>query len=197
MSDIDEASSLLFDLTKKKKKKLGTFLPQPVSPPSSQIMDDTTEYDYDFLLSRVYELMRQQNVDITVQTKFSMVPLQVVPEGKKKTVFINFYEICRKLHREPSHVQEYILSELVTTGSIDAKNNFILNGRYSVNHLEHIIKKYVWDYVLCRGCHGSTTSLSKDKGLLVLQCEVCQAFRTVLPIQKGYLAQVGVHKKKH
>ena len=48
-------------------------------------------------------------------------------EGTKKTVWINFPEMCRSMKRPADHVQSYVFAELGTTGSIDGGGRMIVN----------------------------------------------------------------------
>lgn len=63
--------------------------------------DESRDYSYDELLSRVFEIILDKNPDMAAgkKPKFVMRPPQVLRVGTKKTSFANFTDICRTLHR--------------------------------------------------------------------------------------------------
>lgn len=56
---------------------------------------------------------------------------QVLREGTKKTVFVNFTELCKVMHRQPDHVMGYLNAELGTSGSLDGQLRLIMKGRFT------------------------------------------------------------------
>lgn len=71
------------------------------------------------------------------------MPPQVAREGTKKTTFSNLMDICRRMHRQPEHVLQFLYSELGTTGSIDGQQRLIMKGRYTQKQIENVLRKYI------------------------------------------------------
>ncbi|PKI33007.1 hypothetical protein CRG98_046589 [Punica granatum] len=91
-----------------------------------------------------------------------MRPLQVLREGTKKTVFVNFMDLCKSMHRQPDRVMAFLLA-----GSLDGQQRLVVKGRFAPKNFEGILRRYI-----------ST-------------CEKCGSGRSVLPIKAGFLARVG------
>lgn len=154
------------------------------------------DYTYQELLTRVMETLREKNPELSGEKKrFVMKPPQVVKEGSKKTLFINFKDICKILKRNHEHVYQFILAELGTSGSIDGAERMIIKGRFQPKAIENIIRHYVVEYVTCHSCKSPDTLLQKDNRLFFLVCNQCGAQRSVASIKTGYVAQVGKRKK--
>ena len=90
------------------------------------------------------------------QKRFVMKPPQICKEGTKKTVWINFAEICtmyidvldfcllnNSMHRETDHVLAYVFAELGTHGSLDGSQRLVIRGSYQPKQIENIIRKYI------------------------------------------------------
>jgi translation initiation factor 2 subunit 2 len=120
-----------------------------------------------------------------------MRPPQIGREGTKKTVFANFVEICRTMHRVPDHVFQFLLAELGTQGSIDSSDRLILKGRFQQKGIETVLRRYIIEYVTCHSCKSPDTKLDKENRLYFLRCRSCGASRTVAAIKSGFQAQVG------
>ena len=121
------------------------------------------DYKYDELLARMFQLLLANNPELAGDRKrFVMKPPQVVRDGAKKVVFVNFPEICKAMRRtnEPKAV-------------------------------EHVIRKYVSEYVMCSSCKSPDTDLHKENRLYFVQCNKCGARRSVAAITAGYKAQIG------
>ena len=84
-----------------------------------------------------------------------MKPPQVAPYGSRKTIFVNFVEICSTMHREPDHCLSYLLAELGTSGSIDGQQRLVLKGRFTPKGVENNVRRYISEYVTCKMCRKS------------------------------------------
>lgn len=206
-SDLD--SGVDFTLAKKKKKKKVTFLSDTVTSVGKEAVtnkcaldlstaekcmaNDTADYSYDFLLSRIYNLMREKNPNFgeDLKKKIVMKPPQVLRVGTKKTSFANFLEICKLLHRSPQHIQSFLLVELGTSGSIDGNNHLLIKGKFQQKQIEHVLRRYIKEYVTCHTCHSPETILQKDARLCFLQCESCGSRCSVASIKSGFQAVIG------
>jgi len=72
-----------------------------------------------------------------------MVPPSVLRDGSKKTVFANIVEICKRMHRQPDHVIQYLFSELGTEGSVDGAQRLVIKGRFQPKQIEHVLRRYI------------------------------------------------------
>eukprot|EP01106_Pelomyxa_sp_JSP_P017602 TRINITY_DN732_c0_g1_i8.p2 TRINITY_DN732_c0_g1~~TRINITY_DN732_c0_g1_i8.p2 ORF type:complete len:132 (+),score=38.52 TRINITY_DN732_c0_g1_i8:242-637(+) len=123
-----------------------------------------------------------------------MKPPQVCKEGTKKTVWINFDEMCSMMRRKPDHVLAYVFAELGTHGSLDGSQRLVIRGRYQPKQIENIIRKYIGEYVSCWTCNQADTELKKENRLSFVCCKLCGSQRSVAPIKKGFEAQIGKRK---
>lgn len=205
-----------FNLPKKKKKKKkitfglvdadgdvegddDTTFVDDADPKSSSIIGSSTwsgsdrDYTYDELLQRVFNVMREKNPDMVAGEKKKLVmrPPQVLKVGTKKSSFANFLEICKMLHRQPKHVQAFLLAELGTSGSVDANNQLIIKGRFQQKQIENVLRRYIKEYVTCHTCRSPDTILQKDTRLFFLQCEKCGSRCSVVSIKSGFQAVTG------
>ncbi|KAJ3161903.1 hypothetical protein HDU88_007134 [Geranomyces variabilis] len=208
-----EPSSESFDFGEKKKKKkskktdLADFEAAlkndqgeeeaadeaPESSASKEGADDwagsNRDYTYSELLHRVFTVLRQNNPELGGDRKrYTIAPPQVMRDGTKKSVFANVVDICKRMHRQPDHVIQFLFAELGTTGSIDASQRLIIKGRFQQKQIENVLKRYIMEYVSCKTCKSSETILTKENRLFFLQCESCGSTRTVSAIKTGFQA---------
>ena len=199
---------------KKRRKKIVTFDDDGVDDQQlnnesrrlediSQPWDGTDrDYTYEELITRVSEFLHGKSpalvgsVGTTKRVKLQLP--QVAKEGSKKTVFLNFGSICQSIHRQQDHLLAYIAAELGTTGNIQDGGRLVIKGRYNVEALTKILKKYMIDYVICASCRSVDTVLMRDANtrLYFLECESCGAKRSVAQIRQGYRAQVERRRHK-
>jgi len=153
------------------------------------------DYKYDELLGRVFNILRENNPELSAERRRTIMrPPQVLREGTKKTVFVNFMDLCKTMHRQPEHVMTFLLAELGTSGSLDGQQRLVVKGRFAPKVFEGILRRYVNEYVMCNGCKSPDTILSKENRLFFLRCEQCGCSRSVAPIKAGFVARVGRRK---
>lgn len=153
------------------------------------------DYNYDELLGRVFNILRENNPDLAGDRRRTVMrPPQVLREGTKKTVFVNFMDLCKTMHRQPEHVMMFLLAEMGTSGSLDGQQRLVIKGRFAPKNFEAILRRYINEYVICNGCKSPDTILSKENRLFFLRCEQCGSSRSVAPIKAGFVAQVGRRK---
>jgi translation initiation factor 2 subunit 2 len=153
------------------------------------------DYVYEELLGRVFHILRENNPELAGDRRRTVMrPPQVLREGTKKTVFVNFMDLCRTMHRQPEHVMAFLLAEMGTSGSLDGQQRLVIKGRFAPKNFEGILRKYITEYVVCNGCRSPDTSLSKENRLFFLRCEQCGSGRSVAPIKAGFVARVGRRK---
>ncbi|XP_010540870.1 PREDICTED: eukaryotic translation initiation factor 2 subunit beta-like [Tarenaya hassleriana] len=150
------------------------------------------DYEYEELLGRVFNILRENNPELAGDRRRTVMrPPQVLREGTKKTVFVNFMDLCKTMHRQPDHVMAFLLAELGTSGSLDGQQRLVVKGRFAPKNFEGILRRYVNEYVICLGCKSPDTLLSKENRLFFLRCEKCGSGRSVAPIKAGFVARVG------
>ncbi|KAI5679822.1 hypothetical protein M9H77_01049 [Catharanthus roseus] len=153
------------------------------------------DYFYEELLGRVFNILRENNPELAGDRRRTvLMPPQVLREGTKKTVFVNFMDLCKKMHRQPEHVMTFLLAEMGTSGSLDGQQRLVVKGRFAPKNFEGILRRYVNEYVICNGCKSPDTILSKENRLFFLRCEKCGCGRSVAPIKAGFVARVGRRK---
>ncbi|GLT80679.1 hypothetical protein SLA2020_521050 [Shorea laevis] len=150
------------------------------------------DYKYEELLGRVFNILRENNPELAGDRRRTVMrPPQVLREGTKKTVFVNFMDLCKTMHRQPDHVMAFLLAELGTSGSLDGQQRLVVKGRFAPKNFEGILRRYINEYVICLGCKSPDTILSKENRLFFLRCEKCGSGRSVAPIKAGFVARVG------
>jgi translation initiation factor 2 subunit 2 len=50
--------------------------------------------------------------------------------GTKKTLWVNFQEICNTMKRNPEHLFQFMMAELGTEGSIDGNKRLVIRGKF-------------------------------------------------------------------
>eukprot|EP00240_Pyramimonas_obovata_P015230 CAMPEP_0118921310 /NCGR_PEP_ID=MMETSP1169-20130426/649_1 /TAXON_ID=36882 /ORGANISM="Pyramimonas obovata, Strain CCMP722" /LENGTH=281 /DNA_ID=CAMNT_0006862023 /DNA_START=79 /DNA_END=924 /DNA_ORIENTATION=- len=156
----------------------------------------TRDYHYDELLGRVFGILRANNPELAGEKQKTILkPPQVLREGTKKTVFVNFMELCKTMHRQPDHVMGYLHAELGTSGSLDGQQRLIMKGRFTPKVFEGILRRYVNEYVICNMCKSTDTLLGREQRLFILRCQPCGASRSVGAIKAGFVAQIGRRKR--
>eukprot|EP00539_Tryblionella_compressa_P001406 CAMPEP_0178753226 /NCGR_PEP_ID=MMETSP0744-20121128/11494_1 /TAXON_ID=913974 /ORGANISM="Nitzschia punctata, Strain CCMP561" /LENGTH=234 /DNA_ID=CAMNT_0020407019 /DNA_START=88 /DNA_END=792 /DNA_ORIENTATION=+ len=220
MADEEEADvAAMLDLSKKKKKKKkktdkggsdkeggasdgkvseealsaqGTLLAE--QDLAQEIVEDPhdrkADYKYDELLDRVVDLLNTNNPDLVTKKKRNIKPPQLTLLSSKKTLWVNFQEICSMMQRNPEHVYQFFMAELGTEGNFDGNQRLIIRGKYVPKYIESLLRKYVVEYVTCEMCRSPNTDLKKDPGsrLYFLHCNDCGSSRSVAVIRSGYHA---------
>ncbi|XP_019168458.1 PREDICTED: eukaryotic translation initiation factor 2 subunit beta-like isoform X2 [Ipomoea nil] len=213
---VSEGLETTFSGKKKKKKQVHSDLLNDDQENAGEDMDDHFEdddeaerivlqqlpwegsdrdYEYEELLGRVFNILRENNPELAGDRRRTVMrPPQVLREGTKKTVFVNFMDLCKTMHRQPEHVMAFLLAEMGTSGSLDGQQRVVVKGRFAPKNFEGILRRYVNEYVICNGCKSPDTILSKENRLFFLRCEKCGSGRSVAPIKAGFVARVGRRK---
>ncbi|KAJ2998758.1 hypothetical protein HDV02_004105 [Globomyces sp. JEL0801] len=157
----------------------------------------TRDYTYQELLTRVFNILHQNNPEIQGEKKrYTIVPPQVLREGTKKTAFANIIDISKRMRRQPDHVIQFLFAELGTSGSMDGNQRLVIKGRFQQKQIETVLKRYIVEYVSCKTCKSAETILTKENRLFFLQCESCGSSRSVAAIKTGFMATVKRTKKE-
>lgn len=144
--------------------------------------------------------------------RYTIAPPQIMREGNKKTIFANVSDICKRMHRQPEHVIQYMFAEMGTTGSVDGSGRLVIKGRFQQKQIEHVLRRYIGqfsvrhlpleiadfltvEYVTCKTCKSPDTLLTKENRIFFISCESCGSRRSVSTIKTGFQAQVGKRSK--
>ncbi|PVZ99928.1 hypothetical protein BB558_004040 [Smittium angustum] len=148
------------------------------------------DYSFNELLGRFYSILRENNPELAGEKrKYTIVPPQIVRDGNKKSIFANLPDICKRMHRPPEHVIQYLFSELGTSGSVDGNGALVIKGRFQQKQIENVLRRYIMEYVTCKTCKSGETILTKENRLYFIQCESCGSTRSVAQIKTGFQAQ--------
>lgn len=152
--------------------------------------DKKANYTYPVLLDRIMNILHAQNPDLIEKKRRNMKPPQLTRVGTKKTLWVNFQEICTMMQRPPEHVFQFFMAELGTEGSIDGNQRLVIRGKYVPKYIESLLRKYIVEYVTCQMCRSPNTELTKDSvsRLFFCHCRDCGSSRSVAPIRSGYHA---------
>mmetsp|Transcript_7195 Transcript_7195/g.9342 ORF Transcript_7195/g.9342 Transcript_7195/m.9342 type:complete len:241 (+) Transcript_7195:102-824(+) len=153
-------------------------------------VDRKAGYTYDELLDRVGDLLQANNPDLIEKKRTRIKPPQLQFLTSKKTLWVNFQEICSMMQRDPQHVYQFFMAELGTEGMFDGNERLIIRGRYLAKYIESLLRKYVLEYVTCEMCRSPSTDLERDQRsrLYLCHCRECGSQRSVAPIRSGYHA---------
>ncbi|KAL7747067.1 translation initiation factor eIF-2 beta subunit [Sorochytrium milnesiophthora] len=173
------------------------FASEDDGQPRETWLDSDRDYTYQELLARVFSRVRENNPELGGQKRrYTIVPPQVSREGSKKTSFSNIGDLCKKMHRTPEHVIQFMYAELGTTGSVDGAGRLIIRGRFQQKQIESVLRKYIVEYVTCKTCKSPDTVLRKENRLYFMQCESCGSSRSVSAIKTGFQAQTKSRKSQ-
>jgi len=211
--DDDADVQAMLDLSKKKKKKKKSkdkssskskdekqsdnlseqqrmLMEQDKAQETEDPHDRKAQYTYEELLDRVVNVLQANNPDLVEKKRRNIKPPQLTLLSSKKTLWINFQEICSMMQRPPDHVYQFFMAELGTEGSIDGNQRLVIRGKYVPKYIESLLRKYVVEYVTCQMCRSPNTDLEKDSGsrLYFCKCRDCGSSRSVAQIRSGYHA---------
>lgn len=159
--------------------------------------DKKADYSYGELLERVVEILHSNNPDLMEKKRRNMKPPQLTRVGTKKTLWVNYQEICTMMQRNPEHVFQFFMAELGTEGSIDGNQRLVIRGKYVPRYIESLLRKYIVDYVTCQMCRSPNTELVKDQStrLQFCNCKDCGSSRSVAAIRSGYHAATRADRR--
>jgi len=158
------------------------------------------DYSYEELLGRFYVSLYTSHPALNPLSssgakKYTLAPPQVFREGNKRSVFSNVSDICKKMHRPPEHVIQFLFAELGTTGSVDGRGQLVIKGRFQGKQIENVLRRYIIEYVTCKICRSPDTVISKQDRITFVTCNTCNSRRSVSAIKTGYQAQIGKRVK--
>ena len=155
------------------------------------------EYTYEEMLDRIMGMLNANNPELMEKRRHTMKPPQLMRVGTKKTLWVNFSEICSMMHRNPEHVFQFFMAELGTEGSIDGTQRLVFRGKYVPKYIESLLRKYIVEYVTCQMCRSPQTTLTRDSvsRLYFIHCQDCGSSRSVAQIRAGFHAQTRADRR--
>ncbi|KAH6903220.1 translation initiation factor [Coprinopsis sp. MPI-PUGE-AT-0042] len=171
--------------------------PSGIDTGSEPWLGSDRDYSYQELLSRFYSSLHAANPALASSSRkrYTIAPPQLFREGNKKSIFANVTEICKKMHRQPEHVIQFLFAEMGTTGSVDGAGRLVIKGRFQQKQIENVLRRYLVEYVTCKTCKSPDTLLTKENRIFFVACESCGSRRSVNAIKSGFQAQVGKRSK--
>ncbi|CAB4278387.1 unnamed protein product [Prunus armeniaca] len=153
-----------------------------------EVTDDFVEDTFDKLLKLIWE----NDLELSKEKPKTVMGHQLyVSQGKKETSFLNFVDVCKKMHRQPDHVMAFLLAELGASGSLHKQRRLYVDGSFPAEDFEEILRRYAIEYVFCVGCKSPDTTLSEDNCLFFLRCEKCGVVQSVAPAQDKVAADIS------
>jgi len=186
LNDIDEAElgDDVFDRSE---------APAGVDQGTEPWLGSDRDYTYQELLTRFYASLHASNPSLLTSNgkRYTIAPPSIHREGNKKSIFANITDICKRMHRQPEHVIQYLFAELGTTGSVDGSGRLVIKGRFQQKQIENVLRRYIVEYVTCKTCKSPDTLLTKENRIFFMACESCGSRRSVNAVKTGFQAQVG------
>lgn len=100
------------------------------------------------LLHRFYASLHASNPSLLTSAgkRYTIAPPSIHREGNKKSIFANVTDICKRMHRQPEHVIQFLFSEMGTTGSVDGAGRLVIKGRFQQKQVENVLRRYIGVY---------------------------------------------------
>ena len=95
------------------------------------------------LLGRFFSLLYSSHPSLSrggSKKRYTIAPQR---EGSKRTLFANIEDICKKMHRQPEHVIQFLFAELGTSGSVDGSKRLVIKGRFQQKQIENVLRRYI------------------------------------------------------
>jgi translation initiation factor 2 subunit 2 len=138
LNDIDEAElgDDVFDRSE---------APAGVDQGTEPWLGSDRDYTYQELLTRFYASLHASNPALLTSAgkRYTIAPPSIHREGNKKSIFANISDICKRMHRQPEHVIQYLFAELGTTGSVDGSGRLVIKGRFQQKQIENVLRRYI------------------------------------------------------
>ncbi|MEM2922757.1 MAG: translation initiation factor IF-2 subunit beta [Candidatus Bathyarchaeia archaeon] len=130
----------------------------------------SSNQDYRALLEKAYSKLPQH---VEAYDRFS-IPRPDVRQIGRKTVVLNFKDICDQLRRDPDHLLKFLTGEMATLATFDG-TKAIFQGKFGLESISNLLKIYTEKYVICPVCKRPDTHLERQKRLWFMECEACGA----------------------
>lgn len=94
-----------------------------------------------------------------------------------KTIITNLSDVAKDVYRSPEYLLNFFAIELGASSQIANKdtNNpkFIINGQRTLDELDHVLDKFIAQFVLCAQCKNPETVLRVKKEEILFVCRAC------------------------
>ena len=96
-------------------------------------------------MTRFYAALHVSNPSLLNFTgkRYTIPPPSIHREGNKKSIFANVTDICKRMHRQPEHVIQFLFAEMGTTGSVDGAGRLVIKGRFQQKQVENVLRRYI------------------------------------------------------
>ncbi|XP_048607685.1 eukaryotic translation initiation factor 2 subunit beta isoform X2 [Brassica napus] len=122
---------------KKKKKKKKLFIREDAT------YDSEPDYGYAELLSRVFDMLREEEVSTERPRTVMMRRPQLLAQGTQITVCLDFAHLCTTIHRKPGHVIKFLLGQMETKGWLNKQHQLEMKGLVSSQHFQAVFQRYI------------------------------------------------------
>lgn len=140
------------------------------------------EYAYDFLLERVYGMIKSQNPDLSIGKSNLKIPAPNIAQMGSRSVWTNFGAFITALNRPQEHLFNFMKAELGCEATVGGeKQLFLKSKKITKDQIEKALKKYAQEYIKCPNCKSYKTILRKDPSTRLQQivCESCKSEKTI------------------
>ncbi|KAG6380249.1 eukaryotic translation initiation factor 2 beta [Boletus reticuloceps] len=126
--------------------------PTGVDSGSEAWLTSDRDYTYQELLTRFYASLHASNPTLLTSAgkRYTIAPPQIHREGVRRSIFANVADICKRMHRSPEHVIQFLFAEMGTTGSIDGSGRLVIKGRFQPKQVENVLRRYIGQYSALR-----------------------------------------------
>ncbi|CDY61603.1 BnaC03g71320D [Brassica napus] len=154
---------------KKKKKKKKLFIREDAT------YDSEPDYGYAELLSRVFDMLREEEVSTERPRTVMMRRPQLLAQGTQITVCLDFAHLCTTIHRKPGHVIKFLLGQMETKGWLNKQHQLEMKGLVSSQHFQAVFQRYI-------AAAKVQTQLSRRTMVFPLSAVRCIDQRTESPV---------------
>jgi translation initiation factor 2 subunit 2 len=136
------------------------------------------KFVYSTLLDRVYKIVPH---DVSEHQRFEIPKIQGGMQGNM-TIISNFKSIADTLRRSPQMLLKFFSRELATAGNTKGGRG-VFQGKFTLNTLNDLLKRFTETYVICGECHKPDTKILKEGRFTFIMCEACGAKDSVRTIK--------------
>ena len=131
---------------------------------------------YYYLLKSIYNTIETNSSNTFNNSGIKITKPDVVFDVTKKTIWKNFFKICKDIGRDSDDDKQLIVKfykkEFSNSPSVNKDGQFLIRGRYSVQMISDVLKNFIRIFVKCEPCKGiNTTVIKKDNRLTYLVCQ--------------------------
>lgn len=140
----------------------------------SNLLDNNKQeiYTYKEMLDMLYNTM--ENDGLIINSGSIKLNALIIGKEGSRTVIKDWSKFINCINREQLHLQNFISRELASVISYNSeKDNLYIKGRFSINEIEIILKKYIKLYIICSSCKSLNTNFNKKGRTMMIKCNKC------------------------